>query len=58
MISHIHRLLILNAIDRLDAIENDERSILDDDGIAALIELSDMRNFIREALTQPPERQP
>lgn len=38
---------LLDAIDKLDAIEADERSVLDDDGVTALIEISDMRDLIR-----------
>lgn len=38
---------LLSIIDRLDAVEADERSVMDDDGIAALIELSDARDDIR-----------
>lgn len=46
-----HTAHILAIIDRLDAVEADERSVMDDDGIAALIELSDARDDIR-ALAQ------
>lgn len=47
----IYRYQILEILDRLDAIEKEERTVMDNDGIAALIELSDLRNVIREALT-------
>ena len=46
-----HTAHLTSIIDRLDAVEADERSVLDDDGIAALIELSDARDDIR-ALAQ------
>jgi|GEM_PF-2705631 len=49
MAHHTH---LLEIIDKLDAVENDERSVLDDDGVAALIELSDSRDAIRELITQ------
>lgn len=49
-LNHYHVRGVLKIIDRLDAIERAERTVLDDDGIAALIELSDSRDLIREAL--------
>jgi hypothetical protein len=48
---------LIPILDRLDAVENDERSVLDDDGIAALIDLSDQRDSIRELIAaQSPAR--
>lgn len=41
---------LIKAIDTLDRIEADERSVMDDDGIPALIELSDHRDTIRACL--------
>jgi hypothetical protein len=43
---------LIRILDQLDAIENDERSVLDDDGVTALIELSDQRDTLRAILTE------
>lgn len=42
---------ILAILDRLDAVENDERSVLDDDGVDALIDLHNARDDIRKLIT-------
>jgi hypothetical protein len=42
---------LIRILDQLDAVENDERSVLDDDGVTALIELSDQRDTLRQIIT-------
>ena len=46
-----HTAHLISIVDRLDAVEAEERSVLDDDGISALIDLSNARDDIR-ALAQ------
>lgn len=46
---------LLRIISRLDAIENDERCVMDDDGIPAMVDLSDARDDIRALVTSHAE---
>lgn len=47
---------LLAAIETLDAVEADDRSVLDDDGVVALIELSDARGCIRDLIQAEADR--